>query len=48
MKDYVFPLPLTSFLSRSPIKRIIEQPTLGVIKNVKLLEKPLEMLLMSS
>jgi hypothetical protein len=42
-----FPLPLTSSLSRCPIKRIIEQPTLGMIKNVKFLGNPLGMLLMS-
>jgi hypothetical protein len=29
-----------------PIKRIIERPTFGMIKNVKLLGKPLGMLLM--
>jgi hypothetical protein len=42
-----FPLLLTSSLSRCPVKRIIEQPTLGMIKNVKLLGNPLGMLLMS-
>jgi hypothetical protein len=42
-----FPLLLTSSLSRCPIKRIIERPTLGMIKNVKFLGNPLGMLLMS-
>jgi hypothetical protein len=37
----------TSINKFSPIKRIIEQPTIGMIKNVKLLGKPLGMLLMS-
>jgi hypothetical protein len=43
----LFPLLLTSSLSRCPVKRIIEGPTLGMIKNVKLLGKSLGMLLVS-
>ena len=42
-----FPLLLTSSLSRCPVKRRIEQPNPGMIKNVKFLGKTLGMFLMS-